>query len=266
MRFIHDYLQILFYVFNTKISQNKTLQKKLITALSKGTIYFFIILCILGIIDGIAFAVFIVSSDTILARITYFIGTMLIVLTTIWVISLYIYKLFVVIRNSRQHRISSITSTGSRKSGVQVTVKEDDTLLPTISKYTVTAIFCILSSVLFWMVAFFVTSDTGFARLFAYHFCLFIDITVNLICFVLGYGYTNKIYAKYCGCIDGVFRNFCGKLVLLSLGVRLEDTMEVDVKKMKLQQVESITPDKSGGVSPSPTPRETDLTKDDVLV
>ena len=240
----------------------KHTKKKNITALSRGTIYFFVILCILGIIDGVAFAVFVVTPNKeMLARITYFIGTMMIVLTTIWVISLYIYKLFTVIRKSRQHRISStMTSTGSRKSSAKLTVSEDDSLLPTISKYTVSAIFCILSSVLFWITAFFIGRVAGFWRLFAYHLCLFIDVTVNLICFVLGYGYTSKIYLRYCGYIDRFCRCFCGKLVLLSLGVKWEE----DRKELK---IESITKDKSGA-SPTltPRPRETDLPKEDVLV
>ena len=210
-------------------------------ALSKCSIYFFISLCVLGIIDGCIFFYFIINRHGNMVKISYVLGTLLILIATIWVISIYIYKLFTVIRNSQRHRlpafsrsVSSRTSSSkpSTSTKAKSAAESADTLLPTISKYTVTAMFCILSSVLFWIVAIAVPSDGGFPRLFSYHFCLFIDVTVNLVCFVLGYGYTNKVYYKYCGCIDKCCRILCGRLVLISLCHKIEhDQPDKDVVK-----------------------------------
>lgn len=152
--------------------------------------------------------------------ITYYIGTLLIVLTTIWIIILYIYKLFQVMRYSQK-----VDPERANKTKVTEHTRPRRTsqhrLLPTISKYTVLAIFSILSSILFWIVA--ILRHGGFEGLFLYHLCLFIDVTVNLICFVLGYAYTNSIYHKYCDCIDNGCRIFCSKMVLFSVGVRMEE-------------------------------------------
>ena len=146
-------------------------------------------------------------------KITYYTGTLLIVLTTIWIITLYIYKLFQVMRYSQKVDPNKTESN-----------QHQHRLLPTISKYTVLAIFSILSSILFWTVAIAVKSEHGdFVKFFVYHLCLFIDVTVNLICFVLGYGYTNKVYHKYCGCIDNGCRMFCSQMILVSVGVQIKE-------------------------------------------
>ena len=259
----------------SKHTNNKH-KKYIMTALSKISIYFFITLCILGVIDGITFAVFVIRKNDTIWQISYFIGTMLIVLTTIWVICLYIYKLFAVIRNSQQHRISTTPSTSGSNSKRKSTAHQTDNLLPTISKYTVNAIFCILSSVLFWITAFLVltSNKSGFIGLFIYHLCLLINVIVNLICFVLGYGFTNKIYSKYCGYIDNSCRIFCGKLVLLSLGIKWEDAevhSKPNMSKLQSRSTDVYTETTSRPTLPSITPSTPEQTKsqmshDDVLV
>ena len=53
-----------------------------------------------------------------------------------------------------------------------------------------------------------------------------IDVTSNIICFVLGYAFTNKIYLLLCNFCDKNCRNCCSNLISLSMK-RKEDEINL---------------------------------------
>ena len=210
--------------------------------LSKCCVYFFIFLCIVGIIDALIFIYFFVfNHHKQFAAIFYFIGTLLIVLTTIWVISLYIYKLFRVIRGSYVHRHRK-ESLGSIKK---------DPLIQIISKYTILAIICVITACIFWSVAVFWPRPNWFLYKIFWHLFLWIDVTANVLCFTAGFSYMNEMYLKICGCLDRNCRICCGNLVLLSLGQDLRNVTKLRKNQSQMSELPSHSPESLGDVTKS---------------
>lgn len=179
----------LYYVFQTSVYK-----------LSKSTVSIFISLCVIGLVDVMIFCyVMMTRKYFTVGVITLCVGGLLMATTTIGVTSLYIYKLFLVIRNNQK-----------------CTKSQDRDLLATISKYAVTTMFCVLSFLIFWGCAA-VPLKYGFPKLFLYHFCLFVHVTVDNFCFILGYRYAEKYYTRFCGGINSLCMVCCGRLVMKSV-------------------------------------------------
>lgn len=198
----------IYYVFNN--TQYK---------LSKLTLYTFVGLCIFCLSDvgAFTFVVFYTNDDShILIFILYSIGVITIILITIWITLLYIYKLFRLIRNN-----SSMTP-------------QNDKLIANVTKYTILAIIWISTGIIFWFAPFIALYGMDYLKyLILYHTFILLDVSANNIAFVLGYHFADKIYLKCCNKLDKIFRKCLEGLVNftrqneINLSKYVDDNVEI---------------------------------------
>ena len=175
--------------------------KASVYSLSKWTKYLYIFaIFLVYILTGFIYYFFLVHYWT---GIWFMLGLVLyavFILDMVWIEILYVYKLFRVVKNT--------TNKGDKES----------VLLVSISRYTILSTLSVIVS-LIWLIINAMQYDIfqPFPRIFAMAVGYIIDIVSNIMCFTLGYAYSNGIYGKLCGCVDKQCRRCCSVLISLSM-------------------------------------------------
>eukprot|EP01084_Bolivina_argentea_P307974 532409_1 len=148
--------------------------------LSKSTICIFMILCSIEVIDVISFItiVYLTNDDHIMIFITYSIGVINIIVITVFITTLYIYKLFQVIKDNP--------------------TTHNEPLLNNITKYTVLALIWISTAICFWCIPYAAKRFNSHLYTILYHAFMLLDVSANDISFMFGYGFADKLYKRSC--------------------------------------------------------------------
>lgn len=171
-------------------------------SLSKCSIGCFITFSALGFVLGGAYMYFFVTTEkgSEVRVILYFIGAVLIVVATLSVILLYIWKLFLVVRAHYLYRDER-----------SIADLQKESLIRHCAKYAVLAVASVLTEFCFWSVG------RLSSRSFLWFFLLYVNATANVLCYALGFGNADNSYRRMCGCFHVCCQAMCSKLVLLSI-------------------------------------------------
>ena len=172
------------------------------------------------------------------------IGLILLLCTTIWVISLYLGTLFKVVRAREQHAEHS--STGTHGTSVsKVSIDRDNKLLKQIAKQTVLALFCVASTliILFTFLPTFWVPYEQFDPFWSTRFIaagLGLDITTNVMLFILGFAYNQSLYDKMCSRMDRKISKCCEEAVIMAVERKEAPSEQSKTQMSSLKTVSNI--------------------------
>ena len=184
--------------------------------LSLKTVYCFVTFCVFQLCSAgsFMFIVWMTNQHDSSIFIAYLFGSISMLIITIWITLLYIYKLFQVISHNADSK--------------------NDVLLQSITKYTVLAIVWISTAICFWIIPLMEDNLLNSSWYFViYHGFMLLDVATNDIAFFLGFSFTDKLYMRLCSCLHGLIEKIFVFLVQYAQKRRTKRFKSVYQRKME---------------------------------